>query len=154
MWAGARCSAVALVQGWGPVPPIPGVAAPGAWLGGPFPPPRQRYALYTPFPSRECVSLSLQTRRVLARSSRPALGEFRSFAPHTRFALFLCFLATLVALTAVVSLRSPPLCGFFPHWTIVQANKSHHTIVLFCVINPHSEWGVFYCFVPKVQPFS
>ena len=87
MWAGARCSAVALIQGGDPVPPLPGVATPGAWLGDPFPPPSQRCVLYTTFPSRECVSLSLQTRRVLARSSRPAMGEFRSFAPQPRFAL-------------------------------------------------------------------
>lgn len=112
--------------GPGPRTPRPWSRCPRCLARGPFPPPRQRYALYTPFPSRECVALSLQTRRGLARSSRSALGEFRSFAPHTRFALFLCFLATLVALTAVVSLRSPPLCGFFPHWTIVQANKSLH----------------------------
>ena len=117
-----RCSNA---QRWcspGAGPPSPGVATPGAWLGDPFPPPSQRCALYTPFPPRARVSLSLQTRRSPARSSRAALGEFRSFV-RVSAPPFPMLLATLVALTAVGSLRSPPLCGFLPPWTIVQANK-------------------------------
>lgn len=57
MWAGARCSAVALVQGRGPVPPGPGVAAPGAWLGAPSPRPG-RDMPYTPLFLRGNASLS------------------------------------------------------------------------------------------------
>jgi len=85
MWAGARCPAVALPQGGAP---LPWRRFPGARLGDPYPPPCLRCVLYIPFPPRVRVSLSLQTRRVLARSSRPAIGEFRSLAPRARSALF------------------------------------------------------------------
>lgn len=129
----SKCGQVLNAQQWcslmrgDPVPPTHEVASPGARLGDPYPPPRLRYVSYTLFPPRARVSLSLQTRRSSARPSRPALGEFRSFVrvPASPFSMLL---ATLVAFTADVSLRSPPLCGFFPHWTNVQADKSHHAV--------------------------
>lgn len=112
-----------------PVPPSPGVASPGARLGDPYPPPCLRCVLYFPSPPRARVSLSLQTRRGVARSSHSAMGEFRSFVrvPAPPFSMLL---ATLVTFTADVSLRSPPLFGFLPHWTIVQADKSSHVTII------------------------
>lgn len=126
-----KCGQVLVAHRWRssragpPGPPSPGVATPGARLGDPYPPPCLRCVLYFPFPTRARVSLSLQTRRGLARSSRSAMGEFRSFVrvPAPPFSMLL---ASLVTFTADVSLRSPPLCGFFPRWAIVQADKSHH----------------------------
>ena len=89
----SKCGRVLVAQRWrssrdgDPVPPFPGVAAPGAWLGDPLPPAQSEMCLINPFSSEGCVSLSLQTRRGFARSSQSALGEFRSFVPRTLFAL-------------------------------------------------------------------
>jgi len=128
-----KCGQVLVTQQWcslmcgDPVPPTHEVASPGARLGDPYPPPCLRCVLFIPFPTQARVSLSLQTRRGLARSSRSAMGEFRSFVrvPAPPFSMLL---ATLVTFTADVSLRSPPLCGFLPPWTNVQADKSHHAV--------------------------
>jgi len=119
--------------GWGPRTPLPWSRCPRCLARGPpSPPPSQRYVLCTPFPSRVCVSLSLQTRRVLARSSRPAMGEFRSLAPHTRFALsYASSLRSSLSPLVVHSLRvAHSRCAvFFPYRTELTHRQLNHSIL-------------------------
>ena len=111
----------------GRAPPPPGSLPPVPGSGTPSPRP-VRDMPYTPFFLRGPASLSRSKPVAVSLVPRTPLWVSSARSSACPLRPFLCILAALVAITAVVSLRSPPLCGFLPPWTIVQADKSHNTI--------------------------
>ena len=119
-----RCSNA---QRWcspGAGPPPPGSLPPVPGSGTPSPRP-VRDVPYTPLFLRGPASLTRSKPVAVSLVPRTPLWVSSARSSACPLRPFSCFLAALVAFTAVVSLRSPPLCGFFYRTELTSRRINH-----------------------------